>query len=86
MHEVLERRKANNARYNNYIRASQSPAHAQTAATASPARLKKSISKVQSISKLIDIAIDHTIPTKKLKQRADDDAPSKDLYSFPSIG
>lgn len=86
-HEVLERRKANAARYNNYIRASQSPAHAQPVA-ASPARLKKSISKVQSIhsiSKLTEIAIDHTIPTKKSK-KTDDDAPSKDLYSFPSLG
>jgi hypothetical protein len=58
----------------------------QSISSASPARLKKSIAKVQSISKLTEISIDHSIPTKKAKKRTDDDAPSKDLYSFPSIG
>ena len=39
----------------------------------------------QSISKLSEIKVGTAIPTKKTKKKKEEDLPSSELYSFPSI-
>lgn len=55
-----------------------------------PATKSKKASNVQtnrqqSISKLSEIKVGTAIPTKKTKKKKEEDLPSSELYSFPSI-
>lgn len=90
--EVLEARRANAARYNNYIRVSASPAKDKSAAKTKKASTAHQTitshvqtNRQQSISKLSEIKVGAAIPTKKTKKKKEEDLASSELYSFPSI-